>query len=72
MRCDRHGNLFSTSDDSIQIFAPDGTRLGKILVPETPANLCFGGKDKDELFITARTSLYHIKLTTTAPRVVGP
>ena len=67
MRCDRHGNLFSTSDDSIQIFAPDGTRLGKILVPETPANLCFGGKGGDELFITARTSLYHVKLTTTAP-----
>ncbi len=66
MRCDRHGNLFSSADDGIQIFAPDGTRLGKILVPETPANLCFGGKDWDELFITARTSLYHVKLTTTA------
>ena len=65
MRCDRHGNLFSSAGDGIQIFAPDGTRLGKILVPETPANLCFGGKDGDELFITARTSLYHVKLITT-------
>lgn len=71
MRCDRHGNLFSTSEDSIQIFAPDGTRLGKILVPETPANLCFGGKDGDELFITARTSLYGVKLTTIAPGKAG-
>ncbi len=67
IRCDRHGNLFSSADDGVQIFAPDGTRLGKILVPESPANLCFGGKDGDELFITARTSLYHVKLTTTAP-----
>lgn len=67
IRCDRHGNLFSSARDGIHIFAPDGTRLGKILVPESPANLCFGGKDWDELFITARTSLYHIKLTTTAP-----
>ncbi len=67
IRCDRHGNLFSSADDGIQIFAPDGTRLGKILVPESPANLCFGAKDWDELFITARTSLYHVKLTTTAP-----
>jgi gluconolactonase len=66
MRCDRYGNLFSTSGDSIQIFNPAGERLGKIPVPETPANLCFGGPDWNELFITARTSLYHVKLTTSA------
>ena len=71
MRCDRHGNLFSSAEDGIQIFAPDSTRLGKILVPETPANLCFGGKDGDELFITARTSLYRIKLTTTGAGTPG-
>ncbi len=71
IRCDRHGNLFTSAGDGIHLFAPDGTRLGKILVPETPANLCFGGQDGDELFITARTSLYHIKLTTTAPGKTG-
>jgi gluconolactonase len=66
MRCDRHGNLFSTSADSVQIFNPAGALLGKILVPETPANLCFAGPEWNELYITARTSLYHIKLTTAA------
>lgn len=72
IRCDQHGNLFSSAGDGVHIFAPDGTRLGKILVPETPANLCFGGAADDELFITAKTSLYHIKLTTTGAGQAGP
>ena len=66
MRCDRHGNLFSTSAEGVQIFSPTGEKLGMIPVPETPANLCFGGPAWDDLYITARTSLYHIKLTTAA------
>ncbi len=66
MRCDRQGNLFSTSADSIQIFNPAGERLGKIPVPETPANVCFGGPAWNELYITARTSVYHVKITATA------
>ena len=66
MRCDRHGNLFSTSEHSIQVFDPAGGRLGVIPVPETPSNLCFGGPDGNELFITAQTSLYRIRLTDTA------
>jgi gluconolactonase len=42
------------------VFASDGKLLGKILVPETPANLCFGGEGGKTLFITARKSLYSI------------
>lgn len=38
--------------------ASDGTLLGKILVPETVANLCFGGRDGHRLFITAKSSVY--------------
>ena len=72
IRCDRHGNLFSSAGDGVQIFSPDGTRLGKILVPETPANLCFGGAAGDELYITAQTSLYHVRLTTTGAGYPGP
>jgi gluconolactonase len=64
MRCDRFGNLFSTSANSVQVFSPAGERLGVIPVPETPANLCFGGADGHDLYITARTSLYRIRLTT--------
>jgi gluconolactonase len=60
IRCDEHGNIWSSAGDGVEVFAPDGTKLGNIAVPETPANLCFGGSDGQMLFITARTSLYAI------------
>ncbi|WP_188345742.1 SMP-30/gluconolactonase/LRE family protein [Phyllobacterium sp. 628] len=63
-RLDVHGNVFTSSGDSIQVFAPDGTRLGKILVPEVISNCTFGGPARNELFITASTSLYRINLAT--------
>jgi gluconolactonase len=61
IRCDEKGNVWSSASDGVHVFAPDGKLLGKIPVPETPANLCFGGGDGKTLFITARTSLYAIK-----------
>ncbi|ARV58369.1 gluconolactonase [Nostocales cyanobacterium HT-58-2] len=64
LRVDEHGNVFTSSKDSVQVYAPDGTRLGKILVPEICANLTFGGKERDRLFITAGKSLYAIDLNT--------
>lgn len=63
-RVDEYGNIFTSSEDSVQVYAPDGTRLGKILVPEVCANLTFGGKECDRLFITAGHSLYAINLNT--------
>jgi gluconolactonase len=63
-RIDTKGWLYSSSEDSIQIFHPDGTLLGKILIPEKIGNLTFGGEQKNELFITASTSLYRIILNT--------
>ena len=68
MRCDERGNLWSTAGDGIHIFAPDGKLIGKIPVPETPANLCFGGEDGRTLFITGRTSLYSIRVGVSAPQ----
>ena len=64
LRVDEHGNVFTSSKDSVQVYAPDGSRLGKIPVPETCANLTFGGVAGDRLFITAGTSLYAIDLNT--------
>jgi gluconolactonase len=64
LRTDEHGNIFTTSKDSVQVYAPDGTRLGKIWVPETCANLTFGGTRGDRLWIAAGTSLYAIDLNT--------
>jgi gluconolactonase len=62
IRCDAAGRIWSSAGDGVHIFAPDGALIGKILVPESPANLCFGGPDGKTLFITARTSLYAIKV----------
>lgn len=63
-RVDESGNLFTTSEDSVQVFAPDKTRLGKIRTPGTCANLTFGGQDRNRLFIAAGSSLYAIDLYT--------
>ncbi|WP_429923362.1 SMP-30/gluconolactonase/LRE family protein [Agrobacterium vitis] len=62
MRLDSDGNLWSSAADGVHCIAPDGHLMGKILVPETVSNLCFGGRGKHRLFITATTSLYAISL----------
>jgi gluconolactonase len=48
--------------DGVHCIAPDGTLLGKILVPEIVSNVCFGGRAKHHLYITATTSLYMVAL----------
>jgi gluconolactonase len=60
IRCDADGRVWSSAGDGVHVFAPDGKLIGRILVPEGPTNLCFGGNDGKTLFITARTSLYSI------------
>ncbi len=64
LRVDEQGNIFTSSQDSVQVYAPDSTRLGKILVPEPVANLTFGGFNRDRLIIAAGHSLYAINLLT--------
>ena len=61
IRCDADGRVWSSAGDGVHIFDAKGKLVGKILVPETPANLCFGGEDGKTLLITARKSLYSIK-----------
>ncbi len=63
-RLDTQGWIYTSSGDSVQIFHPDGTLLGKIPVPEKVGNLTFGGPGRDALFIAATTSLYRIVLNT--------
>jgi gluconolactonase len=62
IRTDTDGNLWSSAADGVHCIAPDGTLMGKILVPEIVSNICFGGRAKQQLFITATTSLYCISL----------
>lgn len=65
MRMDSDGNLWSSARDGVHCIAPDGTLLGKVLVPETVSNICFGGRAKHQLFITATTSVYSVILNRT-------
>ncbi|HBF32206.1 SMP-30/gluconolactonase/LRE family protein [Rhizobium sp.] len=62
MRVDSDGNLWSSAADGVHCLAPDGRLLGKILVPQTVSNVCFGGRHGHVLFITASTSVYSVAL----------
>ena len=60
IRCDELGNVWSSSGDGAQIFSPSGQLIGRILLPESAANLAFGGQNGTTVFFTARTSLYSV------------
>ena len=57
-RFDTDGNLWTSAGDGIHCYTPSGELIGKVKVPETVANLCFGGPKRNRLYITATTSLY--------------
>lgn len=59
-RFDVAGRLWSSAADGIHVYDPDGTLIGKVLVPEVVANLCFGGPKRNRLFICGTTSLYSL------------
>ena len=60
IRTDVEGNLWSSAADGVHCFAPDGSRLGKVLVPQVVSNICFGGPDGHRLYITATSAVYRI------------
>ncbi len=61
MTIDNKGNIYLTTN-AVAVYSKKGEKIETIKVPEGPANVCFGGKDKKTLFITARTSLYCIRM----------
>jgi len=61
MTMDNEGNVYLTTN-VVAVYNKKGKRIETIEVPERPANVCFGGKDKRALFITARTSLYSLQM----------
>ncbi|NKB97334.1 MAG: SMP-30/gluconolactonase/LRE family protein [Pseudomonadales bacterium] len=69
-RVDIDGNVWAATGwggsghDGVQVFAPDGTKIGAIHLPEGAANLCFGGTKRNRLFITASQSLYSLYVET--------
>ncbi len=65
MRVDTDGNVWTSALDGVHCYAPDGTRLGRIRIPEMVANLTFGGPKRNRLFITATSSLYAVFVAAT-------
>ena len=63
MKVDSQGNIFSTGPGGVWIFDPDGTHLGTIKPDEVPANVAWGD-DGSTLYMTARTGLYRVRLST--------
>jgi gluconolactonase len=61
IRVDSKGNLYVTGPRGIWVWDPQGTHLGTIVVPEQPANLGWGDKDNQTLYLTATTSVYKIR-----------
>jgi len=61
-RVDTRGRLWCSARDGVHTYAPDGRLLGKILIPETVANVCFGGPKRNRLYICATSSLYAVYL----------
>ena len=59
-RVDTDGNIWSSAGDGVHCFASDGTLIGKILIPEVVANVEFGGRKRNRLFICATTSLFSL------------
>jgi len=68
VRTDLDGNVWCSygwgdpREDGVRCYAPDGDLIGKIHLPETVANLTFGGAKKNRLFICASTSVYSLYL----------
>lgn len=64
MKVDQGGNVYCTGPGGIWIMDPDGKQLGRIVLPELPANLAWGDSDWRTLYITARTSIFRLRLDT--------
>jgi gluconolactonase len=66
MRADMDGNIWcsmgwgNANEDGVRCYSPFGELLGKIHIPETVANLCFGGTFRNRLYICGSTSLYAV------------
>ena len=73
MKLDAAGNLYIAANtaEGVWVYAPDGTLLGFIGLPESPANVAWGGAGNQMLFITAQTSVYRLGLKVSGQPVLG-
>jgi len=75
IRADVDGNVWASAGwvgdgyDGVHIFAPDGTRIGQVILPEICSNVCFGGTRRNRLFMTGSSSLYAVFVETTGAHI---
>jgi len=75
IRADKNGNIYvgagwvGAGYDGVHIFAPEGKRIGQILLPEICANVCFGGTRRNRLFMCGSQSLYSVHLEATGAHI---
>lgn len=62
MKFDSAGNLFCVGQGGVHVFLPDGSCLGRILIPEQATNFIWGDADCKGLYITASTSVYRLRV----------
>jgi len=62
MKVDKAGNVYSTGAGGVWVFTPGGQHIGTIEFPELPANCAWGDADRKTLYVTARTSVYRVRL----------
>ncbi len=70
-RLDTQGQIWTSAGDGVHCYTPDGALIGKVRVPEVVANVCFGGKALNRLFICGTTSLYSVYLAVRGVSPVG-
>ncbi len=69
IRCDVDGNIWAGARPGVQVITPAGERIGMIRLPETCANICFGGVKRNRLFMAASQSLYAVYVAPTGAHI---
>jgi len=69
IRCDVDGNVWAGARPGVQVITPEGQRIGMIRMPETCANICFGGSKRNRLFMAGSQSLYVVYVDTTGAHI---
>lgn len=72
MKVDREGNVYCTGHGAVWVIAPTGAILGRIVLPEVPANVAWGDFDWQTLYMTAQTSVYRVRLNIPGIPVTSP
>jgi len=60
MKVDEEGNIYCTGPGALWVYTPGGDLVGRVVLPQLPANLAFGGPDRRTMYLTARTSVYSL------------